>query len=135
MEIVNVSPQLHWACEALIPADAELGMPSAVEAGVPDRLLPRVLKVRPDMVEPLVTAMARLPIEAPSDPLATLLALGDADFGLVSRLIAGAYFLNDDVNALLGYRGQEALSLDPDYDEIIAVTEKVQARGPIFRTA
>lgn len=135
MDISGIRPQLHWACEALIPADSALDMPSALDAGVADHLLGRALKVRPDMIEPFVAAMSRLPAQAPAEPLAALLALGEADFGLVSRFIAGAYFLNEGVAARLGYRGQEALDIDPDYEEILAVTAEVQARGPIYRIA
>jgi hypothetical protein len=132
MDINSIMPQLSWACDALIPSDKELDMPSAVEAGVISQHLPRVLKVRPDLAPPFFEAIQRLPAQAPADPLAALIALGEGDFGLISRLIAGAYFIDSAVNSKLGYRGQEALPLDPDYEAILAVTEKVAERGPVY---
>lgn len=135
MDISDVKDQLTWACDVLIPADSDLGMPSAIEVDVPETLLSRVLRVRPDMAEPIILALSRLPPHRPAFALQALIDLGEADFGLVSRYIAGAYFLDKGVREKIGYPGQEALPLDPDYDEIVAVAEKVQARGQIFRVA
>ena len=72
-------------------------------------LLPRALKARPELGPPLINALAKLPVEIPVDPLASLKTLGDADFDQISHLIAGAYFLDLEVNRRLKYPGQEAL--------------------------
>lgn len=131
-QLATVQAQLRWVGDALIPADEEQGMPSASQAGVPDVLVPRALKARDDLLAPFVVALARLPAEPPADALAAVRALGEADFDLVSHIVAGAYFLNDDVNRRLKYPGQETLLYDPDYDEIMDVAQRIMDRGPIF---
>jgi hypothetical protein len=127
-----VLEQLRWACEALIPKDDEQGMPSALEAGVIDILLPRALKARPELGPPLIAALSRLPAEAPINPLVALKQLGDADFDQISHLIAGAYFLDFEVNRRLKYPGQEAMDYAPDYDEVMEVAQRVMDRGNIY---
>lgn len=129
--LLPVMHQLHWVCDALIPADPSGLLPSAIDVGVPGRLLARALKARPDLVDPFVNALSRLPEEAPADPLSALEAR-DADFNLVSRLIAGSYFLDLEVNQILRYPGQEAMPYDPDYDEITEMVQRVIDRGPLF---
>ncbi|MFD1107676.1 hypothetical protein [Sphingobium olei] len=120
--------------DALIPQDEELGMPSASQAGVIDILLPRALKARPDLAEPFIAALAKLP-ENPENPdVAAVRNLDEADFDLVSHIIAGSYFLNEEVNKTLKYPGQESLPYDPDYDEIMEVVGRVIDRGPIYVT-
>ena len=134
MGLDSVQAQATWASDVLIPNGASLGMPSATEAGVIDTLLPRALKARPDLSGPFVEVLRRLPIEEPADGLQALRDLGEDEFFLVSHLIAGAYFLNEDVNRRLKYPGQQALSYDPDYDEIQEITDRVIARGPRYIT-
>ena len=129
--LVPVMPQLLWACDALIPSDPGGSLPSALDVGVPGRLLARALKACPDLVDPFVAALGRLPATAPVDPLSALEAMG-ADFDLISRLIAGSYFLDLEVNQILRYPGQEALPYEPDYDEITDMVQRVIDRGPIF---
>lgn len=128
----GVSGQLRWVCDALIPHDSEQGMPSALEAGVIETLLPRALKARPELGPPLVAALQRLPAEPPPHPLTTLKELGSADFDQISHLIAGAYFLDFEVNRRLKYPGQEALDYAPDYDEVMDVAQRVIDRGNIY---
>ena len=130
--IEEVAAQVVWVSEALIPPDPEGGMPSASEANVPTVLLPRALKARPEFVLPFVSAMARLPADAPADPLFAIRALGAEDFEMVSHLIAGAYFLDDDINRRLRYPGQQALTDTPDYDEVMDVVQRVIDRGPTY---
>jgi hypothetical protein len=130
----SVRSQLEWVCECLIPKDSEGTMPSALEVGVIDRLLPRALKSRPDLEADFIDALKRLPEVAPADPLAAVQSLGDAHFEHVSHLIAGAYFLDDEVNRRLKYPGQQALHDTPDYDEVMEVAENIMGRGVIFIT-
>ena len=134
MGLDSVRAQATWASDVLIPSDASLGMPSATEAGVIDTLLPRALNARPDLSESFVEVLRRLPIEEPADGLQALRDLGEDEFFLLSHLIAGSYFLNEEVNRRLKYPGQQALSYEPDYDEIQDVTDRVIARGPVYIT-
>lgn len=129
MDLTSVRAQATWASDVLIPTDDVNGMPSATDAGMVDTLLPRALKARPDLSGAFVAALGRLPSDEPADGLDALRGLGDAEFQCVSHMIAGAYFLSDDVRLRLRYPGQEALSLEPDYDEIQEITDRVRARG------
>lgn len=130
--ISDFQTRIAWVADALIPSDVKSGMPSATEAGVPERLLPRALKERPDLAPSFFLALSRLPEVCPQHPLEEIRALGADDFHTVSFLIAGAYFLDEAVNRKLRYPGQEALYETPDYDEIMATIERVQARGPVY---
>lgn len=126
-------PRLAWVCDALIPADPAGRLPSA-RAVFEDRpLLQRALVVRSDLASSFFEVIEDLPEESPADALGFLgSALSTENFELVSQLIAGAYFLEPAVNEGLGYPGQGALPLEPDYDEIFELIEDVQARGPRF---
>lgn len=131
-KVEDVQTRIAWVADALIPPDDGLGMPSATQAGVQERLLPRALKERDDMAESFFSALLRLPEECPVDPLGAIRALGPDDFYVVSFLIAGAYFLDETVARKLRYPGQEALYETPDYDDIMEVVERVECRGPVY---
>ena len=126
------APQLSWAVDALIPADPELGMPSASEAGVLSTYLKQALVMRDDHLEGFVAAVLQLPAIRPADPIAALLALEKKDFDLFSRTVAGSFFMNEDVNNRLGYAGQKAYVGEPDYDTMFELVETVVNRGPIY---
>ena len=130
--ISDFQSTIAWVADALIPSDAKSGMPSATEAGVPERLLPRALKERDDLAPSFFLALSRLPEARPSNPLDAIRALGADDFHTVSVLIAGAYLLDEDVNRKLRYPGQEALHETRDYNEIMEAIERVQARGTVY---
>lgn len=127
-----ISEQLKWVCDAIMPADTTLGMPSASELDLTTDLLPRALEIRSDQRDRFIDVVGTLPTSRPSDPLGTLTDLGPDDFELVTHLVAGAYYLSPAVNAKLGYKGQEAMPYDPDYDEIDEIANRVIARGPRY---
>ncbi len=122
---------LQKIMDALIPADPERAMPSASEAGVLDRHLRAALLRRDDLAPGFVLAVGRAAELAPVD-LDGLLTLSDTDFGLISRVIAGAYFMNAEVNERLGYRGQSEMRETVDYDEIISLIEAPVGRGDVY---
>jgi hypothetical protein len=128
----SVTAQLLWVSDVLIPSDPQLNAPSATDAGVVSTWLPRALKARQDLLAPFVAALSDLPADPPVDGLAVLMALPAEQFDLISHLVAGAYFLNPDINRSLKYPGQEALKIDPDYEEIEAVVLRVMKRGPVY---
>ncbi|MCR4471589.1 hypothetical protein [Burkholderia sp. SCN-KJ] len=127
----SVRAQLAWTCEVLIPDDPVGELPSALEADVPGSLLPRALVARDDLQEQFVAVLASLPENPPENPLERLKGLGSA-FDLISQLIAGAYFLDIEINRKLRYPGQDALDYNPDYDEITATVERFMATGPRY---
>jgi len=127
-----VDVQLRWVCAAMIPADPDGLMPSALAAGVPEVFLPRALALRDDWAPAFIAALASLPAQPPPDPLLAIRALDPMSYYIVGQLIAGAYFMNAEVRQALRYPGQQALHDAPDYDEIMAVCDRVQARGPVY---
>lgn len=130
--VENFRNKISWVADALIPSDAALGMPSATEAGLLDRMLPRALKERDDMAPKFFDALSRLPDDRPSDALGVIKTLSSDDFYVISFLIAGAYFLDEAVTRKLGYPGQEAIYENPDYDEIMETVDRVQSRGDVY---
>ncbi|MFC5386161.1 hypothetical protein ACFPLB_09300 [Aquamicrobium segne] len=130
-KIEQLHARLVWVADALIPSDPEGVMPSAKEAGVVDKYLARALLLRDDMADQFFADIEGLPNDAPADGLAELTALG-AGFGRISRLVSGAYFLDEELTGRLQYRGQEEIVRDQDYDPMIAAIETVLNRGQLY---
>jgi len=90
--------------DAVIPAGD--GMPAPSDLGIGSALLDRVLRVRPDLAEPLRALLGRAADE-PDRALATI-----DDDPLTARtlryVVAAAYYLSDDVRTRLGYPGTVA---------------------------
>lgn len=120
---------LRAIMDALIPADPERDMPSAFGAGVLDSYLRTALLHRDDLAPPFMAAVERAG-ELSFVNLENLLALDG--FDVISRVIAGAYFMHPGVNDKLGYRGQGEMHETVDYDEIIALIEAPIERGEVY---
>jgi hypothetical protein len=109
-------------------------MPSASAADVAGEGLNQVLAVRPELAAVLKKVLAFPTESAPADAVSQLKNKDPLSFGVVAELVAGAYFLNPQVRASLGYDGQTARPIDPrpDYlDE--GLLQSVIDRGPIYR--
>jgi len=124
---------LAAVADRLIPAAHD--MPSAADV-VTDERLRFVLTARPDLAEPLRTALrgdlgddvgARLDALARDNPGA---------LGALQLVIVAGYYTDKTVRELIGYPGQMALSLRswelPAYLEE-GLIDAVLARGPIWR--
>lgn len=116
----------------LIPAAGE--MPSAADIVDDDRLR-FVLRARPDLAEPLKTALRP---DLGSDIAQRLAKLADepASLSALQLTIVGGYYTDRRVRELIGYPGQMALQLRsweyPTYlDE--GLIDAVLARGPVWR--
>jgi hypothetical protein len=119
--------------DRLIPAAH--GMPSAADI-VTDERLRFVLNARPDLAEPLGTALRG---DLGDDVGARLDALGrdhPSALGALQLVIVAGYYTDKTVRELIGYPGQVALSLRswelPAYLEE-GLIDAVLARGPIWR--
>jgi hypothetical protein len=119
--------------DRLIPAAH--GMPSAADV-VTDKRLRFVLNARPDLLEPLRSALGA---ELGDDVDARLEALGRDDpaaLGALQLVIVAGYYTDKTVRELIGYPGQMAISLRswelPEYLEE-GLIDAVLARGPIWR--
>lgn len=124
--------QLSWAVDTLIPEDWSLDMPSASGASVLDLHLPEALVLRDDMADQFLDIVSRLPAAKPADPMRVLRELDDEDFSCFSRLVAGAFFMDERVNARLGYTGQQEIRENADYDALIESIQTVIDRGEIY---
>jgi len=123
----------------LIPAAH--GMPSAAEVLTEERLR-FVLNARPDLVEPIRTALGAGASGDPAaggDPAARLAALAESDpaaLGALHLAIVAGYYTDKRVRELIGYPGQIALSIrsweiPPYVDE--GLIDAVLARGAVWR--
>jgi hypothetical protein len=102
--------QLRGLADLLIPAAGS--MPSGGEVGARrGGGWDRVLHVRPDLLSGLEHALA-LAVDGPGhDPDDLLQRLGSADPSARDALltvVAGAYYLDEEVRRAIGYPGQEA---------------------------
>ena len=109
--------------DQLIPAGAE--MPSASEAEVATAGVDFVLSVQPDLGAPLDEVLALVRGGASVESLAPDL------FAAFGEIVAGAYYLNPKVAALVGYQGRRAVPMVDDLDD--ALLAPVLSRGPIYR--
>lgn len=125
---------LAGLADVLIPAGE--GAPSASEAGVAGVWLDEVLRLRPDLGEPLAAVLAGAGGAEPAAAVARLRAEQPASFDALAALVAGAYFLNPDVLRAIGYPGQRRRPIvpedPPDYERG-GLLASVIARGPIYR--
>lgn len=119
--------------DAVIPGGA--GMPSASAANTMGGIN-RVLGIRPDFTEPTRRLMARI-LSEPEWTIAGLLAEAPDDFRAASELVAGSYFLQDEVAAILKYKQRVTVPLGPVAPRVEAMEELVRPvvdRGNVWKT-
>jgi hypothetical protein len=118
--------------DLLIPAGN--GMPSASQAGVADAWLDAVLAARPDLALSLKPLLAKARDRSAAAVVADLRASNPAAFDVLAQTTAGAYFMNPEVQQLIGYSGQGPRPIDPHPDyQNDGLLESVTRRGPIYR--
>lgn len=119
------------AADLLIPAGS--GMPSASQAGVAQTGLRAVLDARPEL-EPMLTEVLRKARGQTAHEFLTRLKGSDAaGFGALAESVAGAYFMNPEVRAALGYNGQKPLPINEQEEIDPRLLEPVLDRGAIYR--
>lgn len=94
--------------DVLIPGSA--GMPSAGDAGVGRELLDALLRARPDLLEPLRSALAVVPAETLT--VQGLRDLGRSTFASLTLAVAGAYYLSPNVRDLLDCHNERGRPLE-----------------------
>jgi hypothetical protein len=123
---------LATLADVLIPAGN--GMPSASQSGVADAWLDAVLAARPDLACGLKELLSKADDGDAADVVADLRANDPAAFDLLAQTVAGAYFMNPQVQQLIGYAGQGPRPIDPAPDYLEGgLLESVIRRGPIYR--
>jgi hypothetical protein len=123
---------LAGLADVLIPAGD--GMPSASAAGVAEVGLDLVLAAVPALGPGLVEVLAGAAGREPAEVVAGLVRTDPAGYGVLTEVVAAAYFMNPEVRRAVGYTGQGATPMDPrvDYMED-GLLESVIRRGPIYR--
>jgi hypothetical protein len=124
--------RLAALADVLIPASGE--MPSASLAEVAGRWLDAVLAARPDLADGLRDVLDKARDREPHEAVAAFRSNEPSAFEALAEVVAGAYFMNPDVQQAIGYSGQHPREIDPrpDYMED-GLLESVVRRGPIYR--
>jgi len=118
--------------DVLIPAGE--GFPSAREAGVSGDGLDQVLTFRPDLAAGLKNILATARGRPATEFVAELQTQNPDAFGILAEVVPGAYFLNAQVGAKLGYHGQDPRAINPRPDYLDdGLLQSVVDRGPIYR--
>ena len=118
--------------DELIPAGE--GLPCASEADVSGSGLDRVLAVRPELGEALKQVLDIVKGRPAKESVAELKADHLGAFMALTECVAGAYFLNPQVRAGLGYHGQIPHPIDPKPDfRDDDLLQSVMDRGRIYR--
>ena len=126
--------RLRMLADALIPAAH--GMPAASEVGVADGQLDKVLRARPDLLEPMVQALAHADPQDVEGSLARIQASDPLGHDALLMAIVGGYYTHPEVRRRLAYDGQQPVEVRP---EIIpnyveeGLIDPVLERGPIYR--
>ena len=117
--------RLAVLADQLIPASGD--MPAASAVGVAAHGVDRVLEARPDLAAPLADALAF------RGDATELRAARPESFAALGEVVAGAYYLEPDIQDRIGYHGRVSapVEIEPDVDE--ALLAPVRARGPIYR--
>ena len=130
----DASERALLACLADVLIPTGENFPSASAAGVAGEGLDKVLSFRPDLVAGLKKLLTAARGRAAAEFLAELQTKDPVSFGLLAELVPGAYFLNPEVRAKLGYHGQNPRPIDPRPDYLDdGLLQSVIDRGPIYR--
>ena len=122
--------------DAVAPRAAS--MPSASDIGLaePGGWLDKAMALRPDLAERVLRVADRRSGDA--DPERFLERLGEAsprDLAAIVEFVAGAYYMAPEVQAQIGYAGQQALSLGRGEIGGEDVLAAMMARPPRWRHA
>jgi hypothetical protein len=126
--------RLAALADALIPAGD--GMPSASEAGVAGEWLDAVLAAEPGFGPALASVLEAADVADPAGALRRIETTDPAGWGTLTTVVAGAYFLNPEIAAKVGYPGRRAIPVDaePGHDWLEdGLLDSVKSRGPIYR--
>ena len=123
---------LAGLADVLIPAAD--GMPAASAAAVTGQGLDQVLAAVPSLGASLAEVLARAEGREPAEVVASLARSDPTAYGILTEVVAAAYFMNSGVREAVSYTGQGPTPLDPrvDYMED-GLLESVIKRGPIYR--
>jgi hypothetical protein len=117
--------------DVLVPETDD--MPSASAVDVPGSLIDKALFFRPDLARAFDEALVLADGLEPKDAVELLSAKHPAEFGALTLLTTGAYYLSAEVRGLLKLGTGKPRQVQDDTDTYIAMLESVVDRGPIFR--
>ena len=112
-------------------------MPAASQAGVAGRGLDELLASRPDLADDLRSLLDAAAGVDPAEAIRLYQRAPDgAAMAILSTVVPGAYYLDPDIRARIGYPGQQAIAIpDPSMDRADeALLRPVIERGPIHRS-
>jgi len=126
--------RLAALADALIPAGD--GMPSASEAGVAGEWLDAIVAAEPGFGPALSAVLAAADVSDPAGELRRIESTDPGGWGVLTTVVAGAYFLNPAIAERIGYPGRRAIPVDadpsPDWLED-GLLDSVKSRGTIYR--
>ena len=101
-----------------------------------EALLDRVLDHRPDIVGDLLRGLAAAEGAEPGEAANRLSQSDTAAFNAITLAASAAYYMCNEVRALIGYPGQEKAPYDPHETPVYltnGMIERLVRRGPIYR--
>lgn len=132
--------KLHGTDRALLADAADLlipvgnGMLSASQAGVADEGLAAVLESRPELEAAISAVLESGRGQTASEFLARLKNSNPTGFGVLTEVVAGAYFINAEVRAALHYGGQTAKPIHEEEEIDPGLLKPLLDRGAIYRS-
>lgn len=124
--------QIYSRMADLLIPDAE-GQLSASQAEVPTVWIDKALGYRPDLVPAFNEAISVGSQHDAAEAIQLLNVENQVAFDALGVLTSGAYFLNPQVQQLIGYPGQVPTPAHDDTGNYIDMLAEVVERGPIYR--
>lgn len=133
---LNETQRTRFAALADRLLPAWRNMPAASTVHVHREMLDLALQARPDLADDFARGLSAAMEGEPSEAINRLFRTDHAAFNAVNLLATAAYYMTDEVRALIGYPGQENAPYDPhetpDY-LTDGTLERVVRRGAMYR--
>jgi NDP-sugar pyrophosphorylase family protein len=129
---------LAGLADELIPSSDS--KPSASQAEVSGTWVDRVLESRPDMAAELVSLLKAVEGQDPREAVERLQSQPGTQFDTLKEVVAGAYFLNPEVNRVIGYPGKQDIPVETTAEDLETLTARLKEltapvveRGSVYR--
>ncbi len=112
-------------------------MPAASAVRVHRDMLDLILEVRPDLIEDFFRGVRGSGEGDPSEAINMLYRNDHAAFNAVNLVAVAAYYMTDEVRAIIGYPGQENAPYNPQETPAYLMDgtlERVVRRGSLYRS-
>jgi NDP-sugar pyrophosphorylase family protein len=89
--------------------------------------------MRPPPKADLVSLLKAVEGQDPREAVERLQSQPGTQFDTLKEVVAGAYFLNPEVNRVVGHPGKQDIPVETTAEDLEKLTAPVVERGPVYR--